>query len=151
MEAKKCITCGNDMEEQNVEYVSHWGSYSVTISGVRAYVCKQCGEKVFPAVEARMIQNLTAALSNTSNRPDFLNICEVAQYLRVSKQTVYNMIRDGRVRAHKVGREWRFLPGDIYAFVSDDVGETFQMAAKGGKIDKDDLSLIQKELNNGDK
>lgn len=38
---------------------------------------------------------------------------EVAEYLGVSHQTVYNMIRDKRIKAHKIGREWRFYPADI--------------------------------------
>lgn len=38
---------------------------------------------------------------------------EVARYLEVSNQTVYNMIRAGRIKAYKVGREWRFHPADI--------------------------------------
>lgn len=38
---------------------------------------------------------------------------EVAEYLEVSNQTVYNMIRDKRIKAYKIGREWRFHPADI--------------------------------------
>lgn len=38
---------------------------------------------------------------------------EVAKYLGVTNQTVYNMIRDNRIKAHKIGREWRFYPADI--------------------------------------
>jgi excisionase family DNA binding protein len=38
---------------------------------------------------------------------------EVARYLDVSNQTVYNMIRDNRIKAYKIGREWRFHPADI--------------------------------------
>lgn len=41
------------------------------------------------------------------------DIDDVAKYLEVSNQTVYNMIRDKRIRAYKVGREWRFHPADI--------------------------------------
>lgn len=43
---------------------------------------------------------------------------EVAKYLEVSNQTVYNMIRDKRIRAYKVGREWRFHPSDIESHVT---------------------------------
>lgn len=41
------------------------------------------------------------------------DIDDVAEYLDVSNQTVYNMIRDKRIKAYKVGREWRFHPSDI--------------------------------------
>ena len=43
---------------------------------------------------------------------------EVAKYLEVSNQTVYNMIRDKRIRAYKVGREWRFHPADIEGHIA---------------------------------
>ena len=38
---------------------------------------------------------------------------DVAGYLDVTNQTIYNMIRDGRIKAYKVGREWRFHPADV--------------------------------------
>lgn len=41
------------------------------------------------------------------------DIDDVAKYLEVTNQTVYNMIRDKRIKAYKVGREWRFHPSDI--------------------------------------
>lgn len=42
---------------------------------------------------------------------------DAAGYLGVSNQTVYNMIRDGRIKAYKVGREWRFHPSEIEAHI----------------------------------
>lgn len=43
---------------------------------------------------------------------------EVAKYLEVSNQTVYNMIRDKRIKAYKVGREWRFHPRDVEGHIA---------------------------------
>lgn len=48
---------------------------------------------------------------------DILNLNETADYLRVSKQTVYNMIKDGRIKAYKVGREWKILRSDVVAYL----------------------------------
>ena len=48
---------------------------------------------------------------------DILNLNETADYLRVSKQTVYNMIKDGRIKAYKVGREWRFFRSNIMEYL----------------------------------
>ena len=48
---------------------------------------------------------------------DILNLNETADYLRVSKQTVYNMIKDGRIKVYKVGREWKILRSDIVAYL----------------------------------
>lgn len=76
-----------------------------------------------------------------------LNLEETAGFLRVSNQTVYNMIKDGRLKAHKVGREWRFVKGDILAYMNAYSNESFiSMAAKGGKVDDDDLKAVQDEL-----
>ena len=86
------------------------GDYEVTIDGLKAYQCKQCQRVVFQPEVARMIQNITAGLSESQpvNKPDLINVDDVADLLSVSNQTVYNMIKDGRLKATKIGREWRF-------------------------------------------
>ena len=48
---------------------------------------------------------------------DILTLKETAEYLRVSEQTVYNMIKDRRIKAYKVGREWRFFRSDIMEYL----------------------------------
>ena len=37
-----------------------------------------------------------------------LNITEVARYLRVSKETVYVKVRQGKIPGFKVFNKWRF-------------------------------------------
>lgn len=37
--------------------------------------------------------------------------------MRVSRQTVYNMIKDRRIKAYKVGREWRFFRSNIMEYL----------------------------------
>ena len=48
---------------------------------------------------------------------DILTLKEAAEYLRVSRQTVYNMIKDRRIKAYKVGREWRFFRSNIMEYL----------------------------------
>lgn len=48
---------------------------------------------------------------------DILSLKETAEYLRVTTQTVYNMIKKGRIKTCKVGREWRFFRSDIMAYL----------------------------------
>ena len=48
---------------------------------------------------------------------DVLTLKETAEYLRVSRQTVYNMIKDRRIKAYKVGREWRFFRSNIMEYL----------------------------------
>lgn len=68
---------------------------------------------------------------------DILNLNETADYLRVSKQTVYNMIKDGRIKAYKVGREWKILRSDIVAYLeSVSSNRILDMATKNVDTDK---------------
>ncbi len=48
-----------------------------------------------------------------------MNVEEVADLLRVSNQTVYNLARSGKLPAAKVGREWRFRRDEILAVLSN--------------------------------
>ena len=91
------------------------GEYEVTIDGIKAHQCRQCQRVVFDPEVARMIQNITVGFSEIqpAERPDLINVVDVADLLCVSNQTVYNMIKDGRLKATKVGREWRFSTAEI--------------------------------------
>lgn len=44
----------------------------------------------------------------TENYPEILLVEEVAEYLRVNKQTIYNLLRQGQLPAKKIGGQWRF-------------------------------------------
>ena len=100
----------------------------------------------------KMVERIVQAISKIDvPKIDVLNLEETARYLRVSNQTVYNMIRDGRIKAYKVGREWRFLRADIMAYMNASSNQDFlAMAAKGGSISKEDLSAIQAALEEDD-
>lgn len=74
------------------------------------------------------------------NEIDVLNLTEVADILRVSNQTIYNMIKDGRIKAVKFGREWRFNRKDIDAYING----SYDIAArnKKGEIDSRVVGLV---------
>lgn len=40
-------------------------------------------------------------------------IDELAQYLKISKSTLYKLAQDGRIPGQKVGRHWRFRKATI--------------------------------------
>jgi len=42
---------------------------------------------------------------------------EAMQYLKISKPTLLKQVRLGKVKATKVGREWRFLQSELYRFL----------------------------------
>ena len=92
-----------------------------------------------------MIDKIIRAM-NDKPAVDILNLDETADYLRVSNQTVYNMIKDGRIKAYKVGREWKFLRADIMAYLESASSDRLLSMAASGGTDKDDMETILHEL-----
>ena len=103
------------MIEKEMEITSGWGDYELAIKGVRAFVCEKCGAISLRAEEVKMMEDISRGFAERpeEERPDYLNVEETADLLRVSTQTVYNMIRSGRLKGTKFGREWRFLRKNI--------------------------------------
>ena len=44
---------------------------------------------------------------------------EAAGFLKVSETTVYQLLRDGQLKARKVGREWRFLKSELVTYLKE--------------------------------
>lgn len=150
---KICHNCNGKMHPSVIDYEFHFNGKSIVLKGLNAYKCDDCGEIVFDREEAKMIENLVHAF-DSKPAVDVLNLDETAAYLRVSNQTVYNMIRDGRIKAYKAGREWRILKTDIKAYMNESSNDdSLKIAAKGGQITEHDLSIISDEIerhkNNG--
>jgi len=144
----KCVICSNRMQEINTSYNSRWGDYTLTIQGIKAYKCDECDELVFNSEVAKMIQSITAGFSEKEgDKPDFLNVEETAELLRVSNQTIYNMIKDGRLVATKVGREWRFSKEKVISLIDNGNEEISLAAQKGTQLTQNESELIQKHVN----
>ncbi len=43
----------------------------------------------------------------------WLSVEEVAQHLKVSKESIYRWIERGKIPAHRVGRLWRFSAKEV--------------------------------------
>jgi excisionase family DNA binding protein len=39
---------------------------------------------------------------------DILTLKELSDYLRISMSTIYKFVREGKIPAQKIGRQWRF-------------------------------------------
>ncbi len=143
---KICDQCDSKMLPETLEKTFSFQGKELKIKGIKGYRCEHCGEEVFDASELRMIDSLIQVM-NDKPSVDILNLDETAEYLRVSGQTIYNMIRDGRIKAYKVGREWRFLRSDILTYLeSNSTDRLLSLAAKGGDIDDHDLDIIKEEI-----
>jgi excisionase family DNA binding protein len=55
------------------------------------------------------------------NQPDsVMTIDDLAQYLKLSKSTLYKLCQEGKVPGTKVGRHWRFHREVIDRWLSND-------------------------------
>jgi excisionase family DNA binding protein len=61
---------------------------------------------------------------------------EAAAFLKVSETTVYQLLREGGLKARKVGREWRVLKSTLVAYLKDGV-------------DSSDITTMPDDLNGG--
>ncbi len=50
-------------------------------------------------------------------RPDFYLVEELAEKLRVNKMTIYRYIKAGKIKAAKIGKEFRIGRGDFDGFI----------------------------------
>ena len=49
---------------------------------------------------------------------DVMTIDELAEYLQVSKSSLYKLAQSGRIPGQKVGKHWRFHRGTIDAWLT---------------------------------
>lgn len=143
-DVKMCDECNGVMRKVKMDINLKCGSKMLTIRGVDGYRCDDCENEIIYDKEFEMIENLF----NSLNKPeiDILNLEETADLLRVSNQTVYNMIKANRLKAYKIGREWKFMRSDIELYLNGvSTNSSWGAAAKGGKISKEDMEIIQRE------
>lgn len=139
----KCVYCGSEMEKIKTSVSASWGKYKIEIKGVEPYVCIDCNHKVYDPDEAKMIQEIARGYADSAlvEKPEFLSVDEVSDILKVSQQTIYNMLKDGRLSASKVGREWRFNRNEVERLFTPQA-----VAARGNTISKNDLGIISSLL-----
>ncbi len=142
----KCYNCNGDLIEKEKELELRNGDYTIILKGVRAHICEKCGEIIYNAKDLKLMRQLCKSFSDYKDyeRPDFLNVSEVASLLSVSNQTIYNMIKDKRLKPVKIGKEWRFMKKDIDSIINDN-DDDLQMAARNLKeeITDEELNLLQ--------
>jgi len=53
--------------------------------------------------------------------PDILTLEEVAEYLRLTPQTIYKWAQEKRIPAVKLGKEWRFRKSIIDRWLDEQI------------------------------
>jgi len=56
---------------------------------------------------------------------DIMTIEEVARYLKLKPQTIYNWAQNGKIPAAKIGKEWRFRKSVIDRWFNRHIDEKF--------------------------
>ncbi len=122
---KICHKCLHKLEVKTTSIQSGVGNLKLNIEGITVYVCPSCGDTTMESTDAFVLQKLSETLNGCEvkkrnqslvikeEKRQILTLSEVASLLRVSHQTIYNMIKDGRLKGYKVGREWRFIKKEI--------------------------------------
>lgn len=62
-----------------------------------------------------------------------LTVHDAADYLQVRESTVRSLINDKRLRAIKVGKEWRIAQGDLMAFLNENANRAPGKGRDGGR------------------
>ena len=140
-----CWKCGSETKEELVKLISNWKGYKVTIEGIKAEVCPKCGEKTYDANDIKLIHALSEGVKDNTkpeDRPEVFNLEEVANILRVTNQTVYNMIKSGRLPAKKLGKRWLFLKSEIEQLVKPNY--EISIAARGNIMEP--LTVEEKDM-----
>ncbi|MDZ4198077.1 MAG: helix-turn-helix domain-containing protein, partial [Kiritimatiellia bacterium] len=60
------------------------------------------------------------------NNTPYLNIGEVAEYLKLSRETLYKYVQRGLIPAIKIGRHWRFHRESLDSWLNQQVKDSGQ-------------------------
>ena len=52
-----------------------------------------------------------------ASNPQWVTVGEIAKHLRVASITIYRWLEQGRIPAHRVGRQWRFQLAEVDAWI----------------------------------
>lgn len=49
--------------------------------------------------------------------PKVYELNEIATHLKVTRRTLYNCIKDGRLKANKIGKHWKVTEDNLKVFI----------------------------------
>jgi excisionase family DNA binding protein len=64
--------------------------------------------------------------------PEVMTITDLAQYLQLSKSSLYKLVQSGKVPGQKIGKHWRFHKGVIDRWLSAAESHVTPPLARGG-------------------
>ena len=91
-----------------------------------------------------------------TRKPDILDVHEIAALLRVSADTVYDLLKSGELPGRKVGRKWLTTRNAVMRWVEQSMAaDTAHRATRAGHeaalraIEKGDNAALAKALQSG--
>jgi excisionase family DNA binding protein/YgiT-type zinc finger domain-containing protein len=151
----KCYICGGNMKQTPKDVEGNWKGKTVIFKGLTPWICENCGEEAYEPADVDVMQSLIRATSEMEPALEIMNIEEVADLLRVSAQTVYTLVRSGKLPATKIGREWRFSRTKIMGLINSNTSGEESAAAQyvgfaarnlNQNISTKDMEAIKKHL-----
>ncbi|MEW6448744.1 MAG: helix-turn-helix domain-containing protein [Bacillota bacterium] len=147
----RCYICDGEMKRVKKDLETTWKGRTILFRGMDVWVCGSCGEEAYEPDDVRLMQGLIQGTLNKPEYPEVMNVEEVADLLRVSNQTVYNLVKSGKLPATKIGREWRFSRTRILELLEGERAaekEAYLAARKAGEgeVSANDAAIINKHL-----
>lgn len=146
----RCDECGAEMVRTHRSVTRTWKGRKVTFQDVEALACPNCGEVLYDPEVVRVMELLSETGIGVRESNPVMNVRELAEFLKVSTQTIYNMLREGRLAARKVGREWRFHREDIERLLRVESVSgprpAFGVAFRSRSISDEDRKKIHEEI-----
>ena len=82
--------------------------------GLRSFQSLKCAHLCFQSPD----WSVTTGQMKDSALSPFMTLEELAQYLRISKRTIYRLLRRGTIRFHRIGSEVRFQKSEIDQWIT---------------------------------
>lgn len=148
----RCYICDGEMKKVKKDVETTWKGRTIIFRGIDVWVCGSCGEEAYEPDDVRLMQGLVQGTLHRPEYPEVVNVEEVADLLRVSNQTVYNLVKSGRLPATKIGQEWRFSRAKILEILKGEAtgdGGAARVAARGAggeEISANDAAIINRHL-----
>ncbi|MGQ9498433.1 MAG: helix-turn-helix domain-containing protein [Desulfotomaculales bacterium] len=147
----RCYICDGEMRNVKKDVETTWKGRTILFRGIDVWVCGSRGEEAYEPDDVRLMQGLVQGMLHRPEYQEVMNVEEVADLLRVTNQTVYKLVRSGRLPATKIGREWRFSRAKILEILEGEAtgdGGTARVAARGagGEVSASDAAIINRHL-----
>jgi excisionase family DNA binding protein len=85
-------------------------------------------------------------MSTAVTSAEILNLAEAAIYLRVSKETLLQMVSREGLPGRRIGREWRFLKSGLNQWLCRPTGKDMLLRQAGALEDDRALPALLKQI-----